>query len=289
MVYSKTPKSRGFPEHRSPRLSHSQKRFLTTFPNRNARRRRAWSARKPPKPLDFQIVAIAVSDVGTLALTAKGRVYHWGESWCAGPDQPTPKLIEELFNVTKVTCSPSGYYHGRTRRLGFSCLALTREGHMYTWGANALFQLSATQNERPSLPGALFRPSSEFQTRPTRYDCAFVQDACCGIGYLTFATVDKVFTSGSFCAEAPRFQKEWLELRDLDLKQLEAGSFHCCALTTKGDCYTFGDARGADDSNGNLLGHGPDEADFGLEIKAPCRIPNIPPILECVRLSLAIR
>ena len=50
MVYSKTPKSRGFPEHRSPRLSQSQKRFLTTIPNKNAKRRRRWSTRNPKNP-----------------------------------------------------------------------------------------------------------------------------------------------------------------------------------------------------------------------------------------------
>eukprot|EP00965_Chrysotila_dentata_P134367 4443424-Pleurochrysis_carterae.AAC.1 len=38
-----------------------------------------------------------------------------------------------------------------------------------------------------------------------------------------------------------------------------AGSFHCCALSTRGELYTFGDTRGRDISNGNLLGHGDPE------------------------------
>jgi len=48
VVYSKTPKSRGFPEHRSPRLSQSQKRFLTTFPNRNPTETKAIFYSKTP-------------------------------------------------------------------------------------------------------------------------------------------------------------------------------------------------------------------------------------------------
>ena len=53
MVYSKTPKSRGFPEHRSPRLSQSQKRFLTTFPNRNPTETGAVFYSKDPKSRGF--------------------------------------------------------------------------------------------------------------------------------------------------------------------------------------------------------------------------------------------
>jgi len=67
-----------------------------------------------------------------------------------------------------------------------------------------------------------------------------------------------VLTCGSFCRyhDRPHALKEWQELRDVPLRQLVAGGFHCCALSTRGELYTFGDSFGKDTANGNLLGHG---------------------------------
>jgi len=49
---------------------------------------------------------------------------------------------------------------------------------------------------------------------------------------------------------------EWQELRGVQLRQLQAGAFHCCALTPRGELYTFGHRYGRDHANGNLLGCG---------------------------------
>jgi alpha-tubulin suppressor-like RCC1 family protein len=41
-----------------------------------------------------------------------------------------------------------------------------------------------------------------------------------------------------------------------NLTQIVCGGFHCCALDSDGDLYTWGSATGDDQSNGDLLGHG---------------------------------
>jgi len=53
---------------------------------------------------------------------------------------------------------------------------------------------------------------------------------------------------------------EWEELRGVPIRQLAGGAFHCCAVSTRGELYTWGDQAGRDQSNGNLLGHGLVEA-----------------------------
>jgi len=67
-----------------------------------------------------------------------------------------------------------------------------------------------------------------------------------------------VCTCGQFCTERDEHDhRVWPELTDIPLRQLVAGAFHCVAVTTRGEVYTWGNQFGRDQSNGNLLGHGP--------------------------------
>merc|ERR1712216_85433 len=92
----------------------------------------------------------------------------------------------------------------------------------------------------------------------------------CGLDYLAlYVVVDdvcaaegasmersRVFTAGRFCREYPHELAEAQQLRGVPLRHLACGSFHCCAVATRGQLYTFGSRVGLDMSNGNLLGTG---------------------------------
>ena len=70
--------------------------------------------------------------------------------------------------------------------------------------------------------------------------------------------------------------REWEELRGVPLRQLSAGSFHCVALSTRGEMFTWGHEAGRDSSNGNLLGTGEledeDEVPGLAGIRPPSRV-----------------
>ena len=66
----------------------------------------------------------------------------------------------------------------------------------------------------------------------------------------------QVYTRGRFCRERQHELRPWAALSGLPLRQLAAGGFHCCCVTTTGDIYTWGHQFGDDHANGNLLGHG---------------------------------
>jgi len=219
-----------------------------------------------PTFLDFalskQIHRIVCADTATFALTGSGEVWFWGKSWIdVQPDCPEPTRLEELQDIVSVAVTPAGYYHGRGRRPGFSCAAVTRGGSLYTWGFNSCQQLFHPELfiERPKLVNIA---SDSWHPETER-----VLSVGCGLDYLAMSVqraetgVTSVLSCGSFTRERRQHRapevREWQELRGVKLRQLVTGAFHCCALTTRGDLYTFGDESGLDGSNGNLLGHGP--------------------------------
>lgn len=107
-------------------------------------------AASKPTLLDFSITrsvrAVVCADDATFAVCDDGTLYHWGRSW--EPDferqeartQLAPTRVAGLSDVVSVACTPSGYYHGRGRSLGYTCAALTAAGKLYTWGNNVYGQ-----------------------------------------------------------------------------------------------------------------------------------------------------
>ena len=77
------------------------------------------------------------------------------------------------------------------------------------------------------------------------------------MGAVSASTQCQMYTQGRFCREDAHRLRAWSTLSGMPLRQLVAGGFHCCALTTTGEVYTFGHQFGDDHANGNLLGHGP--------------------------------
>jgi len=169
--------------------------------------------------------------------------------------------------VVSVTTTPSGYFHGRARVAdgggGYSCAAITHDGGLYTWGANVAGQLLQSHGldvwvPRPKRISVPFRNAegTDFVWRPASERVLHV---ACGLRYLAICIQrpggsSAVLSCGSFCSSAPHRLHEWPELEGVALRQLTGGSFHCCALSTRGEVYTFGDEKGQDQANGNLLG-----------------------------------
>jgi len=233
--------------------------------------------------LSSQIMQISCSDTATFALTEAGTVWFWGQSWLPDmvDDSPEPSRLEELSDVVSVSVTPPGYFHGRGHLAGYSCAAVTRRGDLFTWGNNRSGAL-LNQEAHVARPSRVFHSSDVWQSTTER-----VLHASCGLFYIALCierpprteangvrtdAATSVITFGSFDADdflhgqlVGRFHrqgppspepKEWPQLLGVPIRQLKAGSFHCCALTTRGELYTFGHVYGKDHSNGNLLGHG---------------------------------
>lgn len=212
-----------------------------------------------------EIVHIACSDGSTLALTQSGDVWAWGASWLGGEGNPEPTQLHELRDVVSLTCTPAGYFHGRARRVGFSCAAITRDGALYAWGNNSARQLLIQESQvsrptRVSESCGLWQPRTEkalFVGLGLAFMVLCVQRATePGARQEERQQHTSVLMFGEFLPGVAAQTKELLELRDVALRQLVAGAFFGCALTPRGELYTFGDRRGTDTSNGNLLGQG---------------------------------
>lgn len=266
----------------------------------------AWGARDVnglaadcPRPtlLDFSlarnVVRIACADAATFALTDIGDVWFWGRSWLVDQveDSPEPTRLRELRDVVSVAACPPGYFHMRTYLRGYSCAATTRDGALFTWGLNTCGQLlhhdrHVVRPRRVVEECEAWRPLTE---RALSVACGgdflalSVQRPARGPsadGTSVSAPTTSVLTVGLFCLGrgSPHRLHEWEALRGVPLRQLAAGSFHCCALATRGDLYTFGDEWGQDHSNGNLLGQGserrdePDESQVGPYVQKPRRL-----------------
>ena len=233
----------------------------------------------------MRVRQLVCADNATFALTVEGDVYHWGASWMGEvvPNQSEPARLPELSDVSCVACTPSGverppthpplftgvktiplhthhhhhlpfstgYFHGRAGIPGYSCAAVARDGRLYTWGRNEARQLLHTEQAHAS-----------HVERPTRAPLdggRHVRLAACGVHFTALCylgpgdaapageRVSCVATVGVFAPRSSRAHNlcEWPQLRGVPLRQLEAGGFHCVALTTRGEVWTFGDQRGA--------------------------------------------
>jgi hypothetical protein len=90
--------------------------------------------------------------------------------------------------------------------------------------------------------------------------------------------VSLVLSKGRFHdRERPHTLRAWEELSGVRLRQLVAGAFHCVALSTRGEVFTFGHQQGQDISNGDLLGQGMRRLPSPIP---PMALPGLPPVAE---------
>jgi len=250
-----------------------------------------------------KILKVHCGDASTFLVTQSGEVWFWGASWDqddAFLASPTPKLIPELTDIVTVTTSPPGYHHGRSYMRGYPCAALTRKGALYTWGTD---RGRCLLNSNPAARGPVrVRANNElWSSRDEK-----VLHVALGLGFMAIciqrsggeagqartAVLSKgCFSSHMFNSSPPHALTDWPQLRNLPIKELVAGNFHCCALTTRGELWTWGSREGADRSNGNLLGTGPrGHGDFTatgpgfIRVDAPEQVQNLGPVAE-VRCS----
>ena len=235
-----------------------------------------------PFAMARQVLQVACTDEATLALTIEGSVWHWGKYWlrhlAAEVQHTEPTLLPELRDVASVAVSVPGYHHHRRIASGYTCAAVTRNGHLYTWGPNEMGQLlrvgTNAQNAHVSYSERPGRVSfAEYNARIDSTPITRVISVACGRNFTAIYTAGEtddpdaaegggrqVLTCGAFCFEAPHALRAWAALDGLALRQLSAGAFHCCCLTVAGELYTWGHPWGADHANGNLLGQGPPDA-----------------------------
>eukprot|EP00747_Dinoflagellata_sp_TGD_P223553 gnl/TRDRNA2_/TRDRNA2_95095_c0_seq1.p1 gnl/TRDRNA2_/TRDRNA2_95095_c0~~gnl/TRDRNA2_/TRDRNA2_95095_c0_seq1.p1 ORF type:complete len:709 (-),score=125.18 gnl/TRDRNA2_/TRDRNA2_95095_c0_seq1:29-2155(-) len=210
-----------------------------------------------PHPSD-QIVSVACSDFVTLALSASGCVYRWGHMPGNSDMVLRPDKISALADhkISQIAVSCPGYYHARAQRTDrHHAAALTSDGSLWMWGHNDLGQLFLNKRSHP----AVYEEPQHvdiFSKRGLR-----VLRVSCGVALSVIQTEDRdqktrVYGTGPFGKSNEDGFFEVAELENKTLKQLACGGFFACAIDGDNQLWTWGSIHGADNSNGNLLGHG---------------------------------
>eukprot|EP00750_Incisomonas_marina_P029011 INCI7023.7.p1 GENE.INCI7023.7~~INCI7023.7.p1 ORF type:complete len:1090 (+),score=157.85 INCI7023.7:1929-5198(+) len=242
---------------------------------------------------------IVCADQATFAVTVDGSVWHWGMMWDSNREEDAvrvPTRIKELRDVQAIACTPPGYYHGRIRSRGFNCAAITRSGDLFTWGGanyfNQLLQPSphSYSVERPvavdvsRLKPVAARFSAPVKVTHVSVGLYFLAVQVSGQEANTGKPTTSIFRQGHFMPVrmVPPFCEE-PGLQGLELRQLAAGGFHCVAVTTRGDVWTWGHPTGSDISNGDLLGRGQSYNEASvvrLQLPAVLQTPGLGPVAE---------
>ncbi|KAG2173389.1 hypothetical protein INT44_008741, partial [Umbelopsis vinacea] len=196
---------------------------------------------------DVNIVKLACGDSISLALSAEGKVYSWG-SFRADDGilgfskdqkvQSKPVLFSALEKF-KVVDIAAGADHA---------MALTDEGHVYSWGDGKQFQLGRRIMERRKTNGLV----------PERLALRNIVHIASG-SYHSFALNEKnelyvwgcnnfkqTGLSEEYGGRVPDVIETPTQLEtftnDLMVKRVDAGEHHSVVLLTNGNVYTFGRA-----------------------------------------------
>ncbi|WOK91440.1 ultraviolet-B receptor UVR8 [Canna indica] len=96
-----------------------------------------------------KVIAVAVGEAHTLALTADGSVFSWGRGTFGRLG--TSKNDDELFPVPIASGDPSGLHFVGIASGAYHSLALRDDGSVWSWGYNAYGQLG-NDGENQSIP-----------------------------------------------------------------------------------------------------------------------------------------
>lgn len=180
---------------------------------------------------------IASGGQHSLAVNSNGQVYSWGDN-SAGQlgrgqgdydFQKLPRLIKGFQQavITQVACGNS------------HCLALSREGAVYTWGSNFYGQLGlgnvAGNRDNPQIVSSLRSLAmSQIQAGGNHSFCLTVSGALFGWGKNSFGQL-------GVGDEAERRHPVLCKtLRSQMVKYVACGDDHTATLTQDGGLFTFG-------------------------------------------------
>lgn len=212
-----------------------------------------------------RIVGVAAHSEHNLALSEAGRVYSWGSGGYGalghgdGKNQHAPKLIEAL-QAERVVRVAAG-----------SCqsLAVTQAGHVFEWGASALFPVRALLPTLVALPAVIAEVSAGNSS------CSFAlseEGRIYSWGRWSSVTVgDKCGVLGHGDDEDQLEPKLIEALKTEKMVRISCYAGHCLALSEAGHVYSWGDG---DDG---MLGHGDDEGLYGY-------IPKLIEALQAVKV-----
>ncbi|MCF7826663.1 MAG: choice-of-anchor D domain-containing protein [Candidatus Marinimicrobia bacterium] len=185
---------------------------------------------------DFPLVKVKSGVVGTLALTADGRVYSWGAGWNLGVGDHLPfalypiRVKGELENKTVIDIE-SGWQHS---------VALTSDGEVYIWGSGNVGELGVgVDSTHKALPTQV----QGLLTGKTIVDIAGGDNHT-----LALSADGELFGWGmSLYGQLGIDQWEvWepiqinVNLGDRTIQEIAGGNGHSMFLTENGEIFTFG-------------------------------------------------
>ncbi|CAH1793710.1 unnamed protein product, partial [Owenia fusiformis] len=199
------------------------------------------SCKKPEQisALEAQTIVSTACGAGhSVALTDKGGVLSWGDNTygqlgrvTADYDaQKVPKLVKfpVPYSIIQVVC---GYDH---------CLALTKDGRVFTWGSNSHGQLglggssSANQTSPCELVSLKGLPVAQIAASGYHSMILSRSGALFGFGKNSFGQL------GVSDDKDKHFPMQCKTLRSQRVKYVCCGEDHTVALTEEGGVFTFG-------------------------------------------------
>lgn len=205
------------------------------------------------------IVAISAGDMSSLALTSEGKVYSWGINLSGqlGDGTTTQRTLPVAVNMSgvllgkTVTSIASGTWHS---------LALTSEGKVYAWGSNSTRfdggQLGDGTTTQRTLPVAVYMEGVLQGKRVTSITAGISQS-------YALTSEGKVYAWGendsgqlgngtTTSSTLPVVVNTSAAIGGQTVRAISAGIFHCLALTSGGQVFSWGD------NSGGCLGDGTD-------------------------------
>ena len=207
-----------------------------------------------------RVVGVSASDSHSVAVTADGEVFSWGEgdSGCLGhgneEDVLTPKQVEGILTGLHVVTVAVDDMH---------TAVVTREGRLFVWGASYDFSLISTRTLVPTLVGGALADKRVVGVSVGDSHMAAVTDAgeCYTWGSGEWGRLGHGDTEHRF---TPTLVTGALSgKRVVEVGAAASGGLHTAAVTLEGDLYTWGGGewRAAMEygfySDLCKLGHGP--------------------------------
>ncbi|XP_026680461.1 ultraviolet-B receptor UVR8-like [Diaphorina citri] len=207
----------------------------------------------------------------SFVLTQCGEVYSWGSglNYLHGHSHQDTLTVPTLIADLK---------HKKVKQISVGesqCLAVTEDGHLYTWGQCSDSSCDVTPSRFYSVSNMIFHPAAKFEFMRVDIDCAIVKMASHirADRALVLSEDGEVYNLGdsSFHADSIDSTRTQLDIvkvffvnDHVKIKYIACGDNYCAAINELGEVYTWGN-----NSDGRL-GQGHDtHAVLPVQIKIP--------------------